>query len=1082
MKPSLVVRSVLFIVLIVSCAQISRAQLDTVLFSGLKARSIGPAGMSGRISSIDAISASPEVMYVGAATGGIWKSTNSGITWKPIFDREPVNSIGAVSIYQANPSIIWAGTGEGNVRNTAGVGNGVYKSLDGGETWNHVGLAATERIPRIVLHPSDPNVAYVAAMGSMWQENTERGVFRTTDGGKTWKKILYVDQKTGCADLVMDPGNPNKLFAAMWEYRRWPWFFKSGGPGSGLYVTYDGGDTWKQITEKDGLPKGELGRIGLAISRNNPSVVYALVEAKKSGLCRSDDGGQSWRIVNQTTNIAHRPFYFEDIQVDPENENRLYSLYTQLVVSEDAGKTFTDLTPGNRVHSDHHALWIDPNDGKFLIDGDDGGVYISHDRGRTWRFVDNIPCGQFYHITVDNAIPYNIYGGMQDNGSWRGPSDVWENGGIRNFHWTEIGFGDGFGAMVDASNPQCGYSMSQGGYLIRYNLATGQRKNIRPWAPDSVELRFNWNAGLAQDPFDPKTIYLGSQFLHRSTDRGDSWSIISPDLTTNDKEKQKQDESGGLTRDVTAAENYTTILTIAPSSVKQGVIWVGTDDGNIQVTQDGGKTWTNVGDRVPDVPRNTWIPHIEVSKFDAGAAYVVFDNHRRADIRTYIYKTEDFGKSWTSLTKNDPMEGSDKMWGYALTIVQDPVKKDLLYLGTEFGLFFSFNDGRDWMKFSNDFPTASTMALAIQPRDNDLVIATHGRAAYILDDIAPLRSVSKQLFEEPLHIFEIPPSYIHRTKQMEGYHFPGDAMFRGQTKPYGALITYSVNPRKEGIHERRRSDQEENDDEEEMPQNRRDQDSVKVKIDILDSAGALLRTMDGPAKKGINRIAWNLRQNPFRRARIERRGGGEFRFRGMGPEVLPGKYTVRIKLGKTVVTQTADVLPDPRSNVPEEARKQKYDLILLIGHKTEIVAEAIDRIHSTTKAIDVVVGELKQKKDSTARDLTKSGEELKKTLESLLEKFTAPTDRQGIYRSDENVSAKLRSVMGSLSSSYDAPTDAQLRYWKQARAFMEAALQSYNKTFTEEVASFRKKVQASNFSLFPPEEELNMNWQKRKED
>jgi len=1080
MKHYFAFRLVLSISVLIGCATISQAQLDTALYSGMRARSIGPAGMSGRIESIDAVTTTPEIMYVGAATGGLWKSTNSGITWKPMFDDEPVNSIGAVTIYQANPAIVWVGTGEGDPRNSAGVGNGVYKSLDGGESWTHMGLERTERIPKIVVNPTDPNVAYVAALGTMWGENPDRGVFRTVDGGKTWKKVLYVDEKTGCADLVMDPSNPNKLFAAMWEYRRWPWFFKSGGPGSGLYVTYDGGDTWKKITEKDGLPKGDLGRIGLAIAKNNPSVVYALVEAKKSALCRSEDGGQTWRIANQTTNIAHRPFYFEEIRVDPENENRLYSLYTELVVSDDAGKTFTDLTPGNRVHSDHHALWIDPNDGKFLIDGDDGGVYISHDRGKTWRFVDNIPCGQFYHVSVDNAIPYNIYGGMQDNGSWRGPSDVWENNGIRNFEWNEIGFGDGFGALVDGSNPACGYSMSQGGYLMRYNLTTGQRKNIRPWAPDSVELRFNWNAGLAQDPFDAKTIYIGSQFLHKSTDRGDSWSIISPDLTTNDPEKQKQDQSGGLTPDVTEAENYTTIMTIAPSSVRQGVIWVGTDDGNVQVTQDGGKTWANVVDNVPDVPKNTWVPHIEASKFDAGAAYVVFDNHRRTDLKTYVFKTENYGKSWTSLTRKDPMAGSDRMWGYALTIVQDPVDKNLLFLGTEFGLYISFDDGREWMKFSNGFPTASTMALAIQPRESDLVIGTHGRAAYILDDIAPLRSFTRELFDETLHLFAIPSAYEHRIKQMDGYHFPGDAMFRGESKPYGALVTYIVNPPKEE-RMRRSSDNEENSGAE-MPEFRRSTDSAKVKIEILDSVGVVVRTMEGPAKKGINRVTWNLRRDGFRRPRMAAPGAEERRFVPLGPEVLPGKYTVRIKLGKSIVTQGVEVLPDPRTNIPADARKQKYDLIMLIGQKSEIVAEAVDRIHNTTRAVDVVLGELRDRKDSTARDLRKSGEALKKVLGTLLDKFVPQFDKQGTFRGDDNVSGKLRSVLGSLSSSYDAPTDAQVRYWNQAQTFMENALKEFNQTFGQNVAEFKKQVETANLSLFPSGETLDMNWKNKKED
>jgi photosystem II stability/assembly factor-like uncharacterized protein len=1077
MKIAAVVRLIISCVLILCVTTPVLAQLDTALFSGMKARSIGPAGMSGRIASIAAVNSAPEVMYVGAATGGVWKSTNGGVSWKPIFDDQSVNSIGAVAVYQPNPAIVWVGTGEGNPRNSAGVGNGMYKSLDGGETWAFLGLDRSERINRVVLHPSDPSVAYAAAMGSMWGENPDRGVFKTNDGGKSWKKVLYVNEKTGCAELVMDPSNPNKLFAAMWEYRRWPWFFKSGGLGSGLYVTYDGGDTWKQITEKDGLPKGELGRVGISVARNNPSVVYALVEAKKSALCRSEDGGRTWRIVNQTTNIANRPFYYTEIYTDPQNENRLYSLYSELVVSNDGGKSFTNLTPGNRVHSDHHALWIQPDDGNFLIDGNDGGVYISHDRGRTWRFVDNIPSAQFYHISVDNEIPYNLYGGMQDNGSWRGPSDVWENSGIRNFHWKEVGFGDGFATLVDASDANYGYSMSQGGALIRYHLTTGERKNIRPWAPDGVELRFNWNAGIAQDPFETKTIYYGSQFLHKSTDRGDSWTIISPDLTTNDPQKQKQDESGGLTPDVTAAENHTTILTIAPSPVRPGVIWVGTDDGNVQITQDGGKTWTNVADRIPDVPKNTWVPHLEASKFDAGSAYVVFDNHRRMDLKTYVYKTDNFGKSWSSLTKNDPVSGSNKMWGYALTIVQDPVKKELLYLGTEFGLFISNDDGKYWMKFSNGFPTASTMALLVHPRDNDLVIGTHGRAAYILDDIRPLRALNKEVFDETLHIFEIPSTYAHRIKQMDGYHFPGDALFRGESKPYGAMITYSVNPSKMGGRDMG-GEGERSEIETEVPETQISRDSVRAKIEVLDAQGSVIRKTDGPAKRGINRITWNLRRDGFKQPRITAPTETGREFTPQGPEVLPGKYTVRIKLGKSEVTQSVDVLQDPRTMVPIEVRKQKFDLMMLVGQKTEVVAEAVDRIQKTKKAIDIVLDQLKERKDSTARDIRRSGEALKKSLTTLSNKFIPPSDRQGTFRGDDNVTGKLRSVAGSLSSSYDAPTEAQLKYWKQAQQYMEDALKEFNRVFAENVAGFKKKVETTSFTLFPASEPLDSNWKK----
>ncbi|RKY89504.1 hypothetical protein DRQ09_01235 [candidate division KSB1 bacterium] len=1034
------------------------AQFEPELFSGMKARSIGPAGMSGRIGAVEAVVSNPNIIYVGAATGGVWKSTNGGTTFKPIFDSEPASSIGAIAVFQRNPSIVWVGTGEGNPRNSSGVGNGVYKSLDGGDTWKFMGLDSTEKIHRIILHPSNPEIVYVAALGTTWGENPERGVFKTTDGGKSWKKILYVDKKTGCADLVMDPVNPNKLFAAMWEHRRWPWFFKSGGPGSGLYVTYDGGENWKKITDREGLPEGTLGRIGVAVARSNPDVVYALVEAKKSALCRSEDGGKTWKIVNKSKNIAPRPFYYADIRVDPENENRIYSLHSTLTVSTDGGKSFKPLSPSSRVHPDHHSLWINPEDGRILIDGNDGGIAISMDRGKTWRFVENIPVAQFYHINVDMEIPYNIYGGLQDNGSWKGPSDVWENGGIRNYHWEEVGFGDGFATLSDPLNPEIGYCMSQGGNLMRFNLITGERKSIRPAHPEGVELRFNWNAAIAIDPFNPMTVYYGSQFIHKSTDRGDTWTIISPDLTTNDPEKQKQRESGGLTMDVTAAENHTTIITIAPSPVDRNIIWAGTDDGNVQVTTDGGKNWTNVVGNIPDLPPNTWCPHIEASKFDASTAFAVFDDHRRSNWTTYIYKTTDFGKSWENLAKNDPVKDSaPACWGFAHTIVQDPVKKDLLYLGTEFGLYISFDGGKHWMKWTHGLPTAPVRALIVHPREHDLVIGTHGRAAYILDNIRPLRTVTREIFDKPLYIFEIPPAYQHQIKQVGGYHFPADAMFRGESRPYGAMITYSVN-----LPEKSKS---------------KDKKEKKVDIEIIDSSGKIIRKMKGPMKKGINRVYWNLRRDGFKMPRI---GEQQRRMPSPGPEILPGTYTVKIKSGKNEVSGKVEVLPDPRVSITMEERQKKYDTIIRAGKRIEIITEAVNRIQNTKKSINTILEQIKNRKDAEAKEIRKSAENLKKTLSGVLDKLLGPQEKQGILARDITAIGKLSGVYRSLQSSWDAPTEAQMIYLKQAEDFLGKTLVEFNRVFDEDVKAFKQKVESAGISLFPEREPLNLNWEPEK--
>ncbi len=533
-------------------------QFDTEKFKNIKTRAIGPAGMSGRVTSVDVVNDNRDIIYVGTASGGLWKSESGGIDWSPIFDDQAVASIGAVAIQQSNPDVIWVGTGEGNPRNSLTGGYGLYKSLDAGKTWSLVGLEKTRNIHKIIIDKDNPNNVYVGAIGSPWGEHPERGVFKTTDGGKTWEKTLFVNSKTGCADLVVDPKNPNKIIAAMWEHRRKPWTFNSGGEGSGIYITYDGAENWKKLTDENGLPKGNLGRIGLAIAPSNPKIVYALVEAKKNALYKSEDGGENWKMVNDKSSgrgpdgIGNRPFYYSDVYVDPINENRVYSVFTYVNVSEDGGKSFKQLMPAYNtsegVHPDHHAWWIHPEDPGFMIDGNDGGLNITHDRGKTWRFVENLPVAQFYHISVDMEFPYNVYGGMQDNGSWIGPAYVLKAQGIRNSYWQELMFGDGFDVIPDPKDSRYGYSMSQQGYVGRYDRKTGRTKMIRPTHPNAdIKLRFNWNSAIAMNPKDNETIYFGSQFVHKSTNKGYTWKIISPDLTTNNKDKQKQHESGGIT-------------------------------------------------------------------------------------------------------------------------------------------------------------------------------------------------------------------------------------------------------------------------------------------------------------------------------------------------------------------------------------------------------------------------------------------------------------------------------------------------------------------------------------------------------
>jgi len=1082
------------------------AQVDPELLAGMKARAIGPATMSGRVAAIDVVQSDPDIVYVGAATGGVWKSTDGALSFTPIFDDQPVAAIGAVAVFQPSPEIVWVGTGEGNVRNSMSVGNGIYKSIDGGATWQHLGLDKSERIHRIVLHPTDPNIAWVAALGQAWGQNAERGVFKTVDGGKTWTKVLFVNDRTGAADLVIDPRNPNKLYAAMWEYRRWPWFFNSGGPGSGLHVSYDGGSTWKRYTPEDGMPEGNLGRIGIAVSRSNPNIVYALVEADKSALLRSDDGGRKWTTVNSETNIASRPFYYADIRVDPSDPNRVYNVASLISVSTDGGKSFRVLVPFAKVHPDYHALWIDPSDASHMFSGNDGGVAESRDRGNSWRFVATLPLGQYYHVAVDNDVPYNVYGGMQDNGSWKGPNTTWETTGIRNWDWQEVGFGDGFATLPILTDPMVGYAMSQEGYIVRWNLRTGERKDIRPAPPatDTNELRFNWNAAIAPDPFNPDGVYFGSQYVHKSSDRGETWTTISPDLTTNRKDWQNQAKSGGLTLDVTGAENFTTIIALAASAVDRNVVWAGTDDGRVHVTRDGGKTWTSVEANLKGVPANTWVPEIKASRHDAGTAFIVLDDHRRSNWTPYVFRTNDYGKTWTSLVTKD-------IQGYAHAIEQDPVDADLLFLGTEFGLWVSTDAGKNWMKWKHGFPTVSVMGLAVHPRDNDLVIATHGRAAYVIDDIRPLRSVSKDTLAKPLHFFDVPDAQTYVTRQKEGSRFLGDAEFRGENEPYGALLTYSLNfpdlPHPVDEKERARKAKEREASQKllvtdagtppvEAPKDipkepeataakkeepkkddkkKVDEKAKEVSIEVADASGKVIRKFKAPAILGVNRAAWDLTRDAFKRPVAQGQDPDAFRGNG-GPEVPPGTYTVTMKFRGQEAKQSVRVLADPRDSFTPEQRQAKYDAILRAGKLQETAAEAIARINKTRTDIDAVAAKLKKDDDDQDENaepspIIKIGTELKTKLDAMEKRLWTPPRTKGIPQETDAL-AKISYPLYSMTSSWDAPTAAQLQYLDRAEKQLRDTLADFNKLFAEDVAKYRDEVRKANVLLISEEPPL----------
>jgi photosystem II stability/assembly factor-like uncharacterized protein len=873
------------------------------------------------------------------------------------------------------------------------MGAGVYKSIDGGRSWKRMGLEKTRTIHRLIIHAHNPDVVYASAMGTAWGDTPDRGLYRTKDGGKTWERILYVNQRTGAADLIVDPSNPNKMLVNMWEYRRWPWYFKSGGEGSGLYMTVDGGDTWSRLTEKDGLPAGELGKMGLAWAVNNPKIVYALIESKKNALYRSDDGGYTWKKTTDK-NIGDRPFYYSDIFVDPQNENRVYNVYSNVSVSEDGGTTFKTLLGWDNIHGDHHTWWIHPTDPNFMIDGNDGGLAITRDKGRTWSFSENLPVGQFYHISHDMQVPYNIYGGMQDNGTWRGPAYRWQTGGIRNHYWDEIAFGDGFDVVIEP-NQRYGYAMWQGGNLQRIDFETGAIEGVKPFHPDGLPLRFNWNSGIGQDPLDPNTIYYGSQFLHKSNDGGKSWTIISLDLTTNDTAKIKSHLSGGLTYDVTGAENHCTILAISASPRKQGIIWVGTDDGNVQVTRDGGATWTNVARNLPGVPVGSWVPQLHASRYNDAEAFVVVNNYRRNDWTPWIFRTRDFGKTWERIVNERVVNG------YALCFIQDPIEPKLMFCGTEFGLYVSIDEGKNWSRWTNGYPTVSTYDLAIHPREHDLIIGTFGRSIWVLDDIRPLREVAAKGSDElqkNLHIFQIPDAYLAHVKEGAGTRFTGNQMYKGDNRPYGAMISFWLKAAKG-----------------------KQADSDKVTVEIVSKSGKVVRQIKHNATTGINRLVWGLEADGFRRPTEPR--PTEDTTPPAGSLVMPGEYTVRIKYGDITDSGKLKVLPDPRRTVDmagiekwHAAMDEFSELVNGVTANADLLRDAKKRLGR----LDEMVKE--QVKDTTLQRLYRDKRgAVGKEIDSLMGLLMAGEEVQGIYEDPKLLMAQLAAANMILEPAFGTP-------------------------------------------------------------
>lgn len=964
-------------------------KFDSDTISGLGARNIGSAAMSGRIAAVDAIhEGSRLTVYVGAASGGVWKSVNGGTTFDPVFDKQPVQSIGAIAIDRKNPKTIWVGTGESWTRNSVSVGDGVYKSTDGGETWTNVGLRDTERIAKILIDPSDSNTVYACAPGRLWSDSEERGVYRTTDGGKSWTKVLKgANLSTGCSMMSLDPTSPKTLFAGMWDFRRKGWTFRSGGEdatkpsGSGLFTSTDGGATWRELDAKSapGLPAKPWGRVAVSVAPSKPNVVYAFVEAEppNNALYRSDDGGRTWQKRDRSQMMIWRPFYFANLIIDPNDENRIYKPDLGLIASNDGGQSFSNISGG--AHGDFHDVWVDPSNSERLIAGDDGGLWYSYDRGNRWWKAENLPVSQFYHVSVDMDQPYNVYGGLQDNSSWVGASAY--PGGITNSRWENMYGGDGFWMFVDPTDPDYIYAESQGGEIGRVNRKTHEVRGIKP-LPEYKEgkLRFNWNAPIHVSPSG--SVYLGSQFLFRSNDHGQSWQRISPDLTTNDPVKQRQEQSGGVTIDNSAAEMHTTIYAISESPKNRNLVWVGTDDGNVQLTRDGGKTWTNLTANITGLPKNAWVSYIEASHFDEGTAYATFDLHTMGDFRPFAYKTTDFGKTWT------PLAGStSNVRGYAHVIREDLVNPNLLFLGTEFGLWISIDGGRQWAQYKGgDLPNVAVRDLAVHPRDNDLVIATHGRGIWIIDDITPLRALTAETMNKDA-AFVGANSVVQRIGAYGGW-VNGDAAFVGDNPPSDAVITY---------YQKRRHI------------------FGDMKIEVLDAGGKVIDVVPAAKRRGLVRVTWPMRMKAPQVPPAASRAYGASR----GPRLLPGEYTVRMTRGNDVVTTKLTVTPDPRSKHTAADRQAQFDLAMKLYNQLGDMTYTVERINGVRLAL---LGRASRADAATAKRLRDAADE----VDTIRRQFVA-TKEGGMITGEERLRENLTDLYGNVIGYEGRPSDDQVR-------------------------------------------------------
>src|SRR5438270_7479088 len=1010
---------------------------SSATISGLGARNIGSAAMSGRISAITG-NREPSgkiTLFVGAASGGVWKSDDGGTRYRPVFDEQDVQSIGAITVDPNNTRNVWVGTGESWTRNSVSIGDGIYKSTDGGETWIKSGLEKSERIARIAIPQGKSDTIFAAVPGALWSDSWDRGLYKSSDGGKTWKLGLKGGNlSTGCTDVAIDPANPQTMFACMWDFRRKGWEYRSGGDGpdkpssSGLFRSDDGGETWKEITleANKSFPKKPYGRLAIAIAPSNAKRIYCLVESPASALFVSDDGGVTWEQRDKSNWMVWRPFYFARLVVDPKNPDRVFQPDGALILSEDGGKSFAVVGGFGGTHGDVHDVWIDPSSPQTVFSGDDGGMWYSYNGGSKWWKGDNLPVSQFYHVSIDNDAPYHVYGGLQDNSSWVGDSQY--PGGITNHRWENMFNGDGFWMFQDPADPDYIYAEYQGGEIGRVNRYTHQARNIKPRPNYKEKLRFNWNTPMALSPNEKGTIYVGAQFLFRSRDHGQNWERISPDLTTNDPQKQKQEQSGGVTVDNSSAEMHTTIYSISESPKDKGLIWVGTDDGNVQVTRDGGKTWTNVVGNVPGLGKNSWVNWVQASNFDAATAYAAFDRHTFGDMAPYVFRTTDYGKTWTPLVSAQDAKG---IRGYAHVIKEDLEKSDLLFLGTEFGLWVSIDGGKTWAQFKgNHFPAVAVRDLAIHPRENDLVLATHGRGIWIVDDIVPLRNLTNELMSQEVAFVSARP--VQQRIEGSGGWANGDAVFVGDNPPDAAVITYYQRTRHL---------------------------FGKLKLEILDSSGRVIDELPASKRPGLNRVTWPMRVKPPRVP-----PAAQIAFAGVrGPRLVPGVYTVRLtKAGKVSETKLMVGL-DHRAKFSAADRKAQFDAAMKVHALFDEESALMDRIVSLRRALAQSGGALPE-----ADPLRKNISDFDGKVDGVRKKIVATTEG-GAITGEERLREHTDQLYGAILSYEGKPGGYQIAYIDALKRELSDVTKQFDELLAKDLSTLNESLKGKGKEpILPP--------------